>query len=290
VSGAPSTSSSSVLEAKRALFEACEGTFRGSAASASERAAVEEAQVALERLSDRDARRDVSQDEDDGEKSEKTMTNADGRPTTTIATALDLRLLSGKWRLAYTNAYDVLSVLRLARDSFGVLEVGDIYQSFDAFGKIENEIRFGVAFLTKRAALDTDGGVALKVGARYDVASSSGASIPGNDRSRTPRTLNLRFTEARFCDLRISDEFETLLAPALLPRTRLNHEALLTLRALDARFNLDAAAAFGGDGGDSGGAPVGSYRITYVDEDTLIGRANGAGGTFIFRRHGRAAF
>ena len=44
---------------------------------------------------------------------------------------LDLEKLSGKWRMVYTTAGDVLSVLRLGRDT-GAVEVGDIYQSFDA--------------------------------------------------------------------------------------------------------------------------------------------------------------
>ena len=111
--------SSSVTAAKRALNDAVEGTYRGAGASASERAAVEEAQVALETL-------DAAEGED-----------------------IDLDLLAGKWRLSYTTAADVLSVLRIQRDlgPLSPVEVGDIYQSFSADGRIENEIRLSVPFL-----------------------------------------------------------------------------------------------------------------------------------------------
>ena len=135
-----SSSSPGLREAKRALLEACEGTFRGSAASASERAAVEEAQVALEGF-----------------------TYSSGADPD-----LDLEALAGRWRLRWTNANDVLSVLRLARDSLGAVQVGDIFQTFDARGSLTNEIRLGLAFLTQSAARDTEGGLALKVGARYE--------------------------------------------------------------------------------------------------------------------------
>ena len=34
----------------------------------------------------------------------------------------------------------------------------------------------------------------------------------------------------------------------------------------------------------SGGAAVGAYLLSYLDDTTLIGRASGSGGTFIFER------
>jgi len=265
-----SSASPGVREAKRALFEACEGTFRGSAASASERAAVEEAQVALEGFT----------------------------YASNLDPGLDLDALAGKWRLRWTNANDVLSVLRLARDSFGVLQVGDIFQTFDARGSLTNEIRLGFLFLTQSAARDTEGGLALRVAARYD-AMNDGSAVPARVEKTgatgaasepdgaSRRTLALTFEEARFSELRISDMLETALAPALLPRGGLNHRALLAAREAELKVQLGGAVAIGAPAGDSrgaSGAPVGAYHITYLDEDTLIGRANGAGGTFIFER------
>jgi hypothetical protein len=264
-----SSSSPGLREAKRALLEACEGTFRGSAASASERAAVEEAQVALEGFTYK--------------------SNADPD--------LDLEALAGRWRLRWTNANDVLSVLRLARDSLGAVQVGDIFQTFDARGSLTNEIRLGLAFLTQSAARDTEGGLALKVGARYervDAGASKGATTKNDDAKKKPsppsrRTLALVFEEAKVTELRISDELELVFAPALLPRGAVNHRLLLALREAEARFDLSSAVAIGATPSSSvtkkkTGAPVGAYHVTYLDEDTLIGRANGAGGTFIFDR------
>ena len=226
-----SSSSPGLREAKRALLEACEGTFRGSAASASERAAVEEAQVALEGF-----------------------TYSSGADPD-----LDLEALAGRWRLRWTNANDVLSVLRLARDSLGAVQVGDIFQTFDARGSLTNEIRLGLAFLTQSAARDTEGGLALKVGARYErvdgrhrdrrVATTDENDDDDANKKKKPspsrRTLALVFEEARVTELRISDELELFLAPALLPRGAANHRALLALREAELLFDLSRAVAIG---------------------------------------------
>ena len=83
---APSQSSSSsaaekLTEAKRALLEALDGTYRGCVATAAERAAVEEAQVMLESFNSTGERGAGGERLDD----------------------LDLELLAGKWRLVYTT-------------------------------------------------------------------------------------------------------------------------------------------------------------------------------------------
>jgi len=110
----PASSSASDVElAKRALLRAVDGTCRGCVASPAELAEAARAQATLENLAGGD---------------------------------LDLEKLSGKWRMVYTTAGDVLSVLRLGRDT-GAVEVGDIYQSFDARGNIQNEIRLSVPLL-----------------------------------------------------------------------------------------------------------------------------------------------
>ena len=83
-----------------------------------------------------------------------------------------------------------MSVLRLQRDT-GLLEVGDIYQSFTADGKIENEIRLSVPFLLAPATQGTDGGVSLKVDADYTRVGA--------------RTLNLVFQEAKVSEAGGSD-------------------------------------------------------------------------------------
>ena len=120
----------------------------------------------------------------------------------------------------------MLSVLRLQRDT-GLLEVGDIFQSFTADGKIENEIRLSVPFLLAPATQGTDGGVALKVDADYTRVGA--------------RTLSLVFQEAKVSEVRVSDAVETLIAPALLPRGSLNHQVLLAIRELELKFPLRGA-------------------------------------------------
>ena len=273
-----SSSSPGLREAKRALLEACEGTFRGSAASASERAAVEEAQVALEGF-----------------------TYSSGADPD-----LDLEALAGRWRLRWTNANDVLSVLRLARASLGAVQVGDIFQTFDARGSLTNEIRLGLAFLTQSAARDTEGGLALKVGARYE-------RVDGRHRDRRVATTDENDDDD-------ANKKKKTIAVATHARARLrggsghgaSHlgraRALPRARAFAARRGEPPRVAGAAGSGavvrsvprrrhrrvvvvvdrverkKKTGAPVGAYHVTYLDEDTLIGRANGGGGTFIFDR------
>ena len=125
------------------------------------------------------------------------------------------------------------------------------------------------------------------------------------------RTLALTFQEAKVSEVRISDLAEAVIAPALLPRTPLSHQILLAIKELELKFPLrGAVTALGGPGSDSssksdssngdssnegstsgpvkeprsGGAAVGAYLLSYLDDTTLIGRASGSGGTFIFER------
>ena len=122
------------------------------------------------------------------------------------------------------------------------------------------------------------------------------------------RTLALTFQEAKVSEVRISDLAEAVIAPALLPRT--SHQILLAIKELELKFPLrgavtamgmpgsDSSSSSNDAGGDSsnegstsmvkqprsGGAAVGAYLLSYLDETTLIGRASGSGGTFIFER------
>jgi hypothetical protein len=274
-SSSSSPSSAAIAEAKRDLFRALDGTCRGAAATSGERRAVDDAQVALESLSGQSAR------------------------------DLDLDALAGRWRLAYTTAGDVLSVLRLARD-VGVIEVGDIFQTFTADGRLQNEIRLSLPGILAPAVRGEPGGLALKVEARYErrdeqsdaAVLSRETTDASSSRRRPSRSLRLTFEEAALSDLRVSDAVEALIAPALLPRGGLNHRILLALRELEVRFPLRGALEemLGGGGGGGGageagvadaprpGAAVGTYRLSYLDEDVLVGRANELGGVFIFTR------
>ena len=95
------------------------------------------------------------------------------------------------------------------------------------------------------------------------------------------RRRALTFQEVRVSEVSISPLAETLLAPAILPRSSLNHQILMAIKELELKFPLRGALTSMG-GGDEGAA-VGSYHLTYCDEDVLVGRA-AAGGVYIFTR------
>jgi hypothetical protein len=226
-------------EAKARLLDACAGTYRGALASREDREAIAAAQGALERLSE---------------------------------DALDFDALDGKWRLAYTNASDVVGLL-VASQRLGVPEVGDIFQSFGcADGSntgITNEIRLSVPFLLNSAKKGEPGGVGLRVQASFKKVDK--------------RRIALTFQEAQVSEISISPLAETLLAPAILPRGSINHQILMFIKELELKFPLRGALTSIGGGGEDGGAAVGSYNLTYCDDEVLVGRA-AAGGVYIFTR------
>ena len=181
-------------------------------------------------------------------------------------------VLSGRWRLVYTTASDVLVLLEAERASFGLLQIGDIYQSFDAYGSVENLI-----YASATPFLVPDAGVALRVRARYAVAGS--------------RSIRLAFEDVSLGDVRISDTLETLLAPALLPRTPPQMWLLQALRELNITLplpgsgrSIDASPEDAADGLLGTLANGGAYLLGYCDADTLVGRALTGGGLFLFRR------
>jgi hypothetical protein len=137
------------------------------------------------------------------------------------------------------------------------------------------------------------------------------------------RTLKDDCTRARQVGgLRISDGLEALLAPAMLPRTSLQHQLMLAIKDFKLRFpfasvgqvggqllhptthivwehafiqpnnraharththvRLQVASGMGGDNSPIAGG--GNYQLTYLDDNTLIGRATALGGSFIFSR------
>lgn len=224
--------------ARARLREACAGTYRGALATRDDAAEIMAAAGALERL--------------------------------TTSETIEWDALDGKWRLAYTNAADVLGLL-MASQRLGVPEVGDIFQSFGCANGtntgITNEIRLSVPFLLSEAKVGAPGGVGLRVQASF------------KDVGR--RRIALTFQEAQVSEISISPFAETLLAPAILPRSSLNHQVLMFIKELELKFPLRGALT--SMGGGEAGAAVGTYHLTFCDEDMLIGRA-AAGGIYIFTR------
>ncbi len=112
----------------------------------------------------------------------------------------------------------------------------------------------------------------VEVRAKYDI--------------RSPQRIRLMFQEAGVRNLSITDELESLLAPAILPRSWLNHQVLLALREAEVFVPLRARLpALFQSASTSLERNFGSdYLLTYLDDDTLIGSQTGSGGTFIFVR------
>eukprot|EP00240_Pyramimonas_obovata_P012638 CAMPEP_0118947880 /NCGR_PEP_ID=MMETSP1169-20130426/46820_1 /TAXON_ID=36882 /ORGANISM="Pyramimonas obovata, Strain CCMP722" /LENGTH=257 /DNA_ID=CAMNT_0006894185 /DNA_START=183 /DNA_END=956 /DNA_ORIENTATION=+ len=224
-----------VQDAKDALKEAIDSTNRGVKGGTMGRARVAECQVALEKYG--------------------------------VLEDLDTSMLAGTWRLLYTSAPDVVSVLQL--EQTGLFQIGEIYQAFTAEGGVENVIKFSVPYLLQPLGPGGAAGLTLRVEASYEI--------------RGPRTIGLAFLEGKVGELRISDFLEQLLAPALLPRTFVQMQILQLLRDLELKFPLRGNLP----GGMSAPPVMGgglAYQLTYLDDTTLVGRAAGSGGTFIFER------
>ncbi|EFJ45050.1 hypothetical protein VOLCADRAFT_121241, partial [Volvox carteri f. nagariensis] len=185
---------------------------------------------------------------------------------------LEYSKLPGKWKLIYTTASDVLPILEAEYwlspgplSGFGIprpLEVGNIYQRFTSpdEGVVENIINFKTPVTS----------LTFTVGARYDV--------------RSGKRIALVFENARLGELKISEAAEALIAPALLPRGSLQHMILLALNEFQLKFQFRTAAQLASQAVTQRDNIAAGYLLSYLDEDMLIGRAIGLGGTFVFVR------
>lgn len=104
---------------------------------------------------------------------------------------------------------------------------------------------------------------------------------------RSGHRICLAFNAANVGQLRISQGLEALIAPAILPRTPLQHALLMALRDFNIRVPFRSAAQVAAGVNNRQGSPQsagGSYQLTYLDQDMLIGRASALGGSFVFTR------
>lgn len=257
------------------LLTLCASTNRGADAGPTRRGEVEEACVELERLA---AAKD------------------------TVGEYLP-DVLDGLWRLKYTTAADVTSILDLKTNQ--VARVGGIFQKFsrddDGTLVIENITEFGPrevppfevetplgtipipTFWDPNILLsEVDDAVTFTVRATYDVASG--------------RRIRLKFQEARVSDVSISSLAEAVVAPALLPRGQLQMEILQSIRDLDISVPLSTSTSGTSAGGDRSfwsplpsnnaeSSPGASYVITPVcGGSAFVGRAVGTSGRFVFTK------
>ncbi|KAL6905184.1 hypothetical protein ACP4OV_002785 [Aristida adscensionis] len=175
---------------------------------------------------------------------------------------LDLTALDGTWRLCYTSASDVL-VLFDAAERLPLLEVGQIYQKFECKdridgGTVRNVVRWSIENL-----LEEQEGAALMVSAKFVVL--------------TKRNIFLQFEEVAVENIKISEQLQALIAPAILPRSFLSLQILQFLKSFRAQVPLSGPES-------ARRSPGGLYYLSYLDRDMLLGRSVGGGGVFIFTR------
>ncbi|XP_004303812.1 PREDICTED: probable plastid-lipid-associated protein 10, chloroplastic [Fragaria vesca subsp. vesca] len=175
---------------------------------------------------------------------------------------LDLVKLDGTWRLQYTSASDVLILLEAAeRVSF--FQVGQIFQKFECRdqsngGIIRNVVRWSVPPL-----LEEEDGATLLVSAKFSIVSR--------------RNIYLQFEEISVQNIKIGEQLQAFIAPALLPRSFLSLQILQFLRTFKAQIPVN-------DPGTGRQSVGGLYYLSYLDGNMLLGRAVGGGGVFVFTK------
>lgn len=174
---------------------------------------------------------------------------------------IDLVKLDGTWRLQYTSASDVLILLEAA-ERLPFFQVGQIFQKFECKdqtngGVIRNVVRWSIPPL-----LEEQEGATLLVSAKFSVVSV--------------RNIYLQFKEINVQDIKISEELQALIAPAILPRSFLSLQILQYLRTFKAQIPVRDPGSRQSVGG--------LYYLSYLDANMLLGRAVGGGGVFVFTK------
>ncbi|KAL5719321.1 putative plastid-lipid-associated protein 10 [Ranunculus cassubicifolius] len=174
--------------------------------------------------------------------------------------SIDLNKLDGTWRLQYTSANDVIVLFQSAKQ-FPFFQVGQIFQKFECRdrtdgGVVRNVVRWSIPTL-----LEEEEGATLLVSAKFSVVSK--------------RNIFLQFEEISVKDIKINEDLQALIAPALLPRTFFSLQILQFLQTFKAQVPVTSP------GRQSVG---GLYYLSYLDKNMLIGRAVGGGGVFVFTR------
>ncbi|XP_062026210.1 probable plastid-lipid-associated protein 10, chloroplastic [Rosa rugosa] len=175
---------------------------------------------------------------------------------------LDLVKLDGTWRLQYTSAPDVLILLEAAeRVSF--FQVGQIFQKFECKDQSNGCIIRNVVKWSVPPLLEEEDGATLLVSAKFSVVSV--------------RNIYLQFEEISVQNIKIGEQLQALIAPALLPRSFLSLQILQFLRTFKAQIPVS-------DPGTGRQSVGGLYYLSYLDANMLLGRAVGGGGVFVFTK------
>lgn len=175
---------------------------------------------------------------------------------------LDLVKLDGTWRLQYTSAPDVQVLLEAAaRVSF--FQVGQIFQKFECKDQLDGGIIRNVVRWSVPPLLEEEDGATLLVSAKFSVVSV--------------RNIYLQFEEISVQNIKIGEELQALIAPAILPRSFLSLQILQFLRTFKAQIPVS-------DRGTGRQSVGGLYYLSYLDANMLLGRAVGGGGVFVFTK------
>ncbi|KAH9321757.1 hypothetical protein KI387_016396, partial [Taxus chinensis] len=137
-------------------------------------------------------------------------------------TSINLDQLDGTWLLQYTSASDVLVLLEAARSPF--LQVGQIYQKFECKGCTDRGVVRNIVRWSIPSILEENEGAVLLVTAKFSLL--------------TQRNIFLKFEKVVVGNLMISEQLQSLIAPAILPRTSLSLEILQFLRGFEASIPL----------------------------------------------------
>lgn len=173
-------------------------------------------------------------------------------------------LLEGKWNVVYTTARDVRGIVKGVPEGFPVraLHVGQVY-SRPATGKVLNVIQVELQ-------------VPILKGTRVSILVEADYAITNL------KSIGLRFRAARIGNVELGEGLQNLLTPALLPRGNWNLAAVNFVRNLGLQFNFYNPER--GDKGKQDSKISSSLDITVLDDDMLVGRAQGGGGIYAFKR------
>ncbi|XP_021897251.1 probable plastid-lipid-associated protein 10, chloroplastic [Carica papaya] len=175
---------------------------------------------------------------------------------------IDLVMLDGTWRLQYTSAPDVLVLLESAA-RLPFFQVGQIFQKFECLDRTDGGIVRNVVKWSIPTLLEEQEGATLVVSAKFDLVSV--------------RNIYLQFEEVTVQSIKISEELQALIAPAILPRSYLSLQILQFIRAFKAQVPVTNP--------NPGRRSVGGlYYLSYLDRHMLLGRAVGGGGVFVFTK------
>ncbi|XP_042456453.1 probable plastid-lipid-associated protein 10, chloroplastic isoform X2 [Zingiber officinale] len=140
-----------------------------------------------------------------------------------------LSKLDGTWRLNYTTASDVL-VLFEAATRLPFLQVGQIFQKFECKdrsdgGVVRNVVRWSISPLLEELE-----GATLVVSAKFSLLSK--------------RNIFLQFEEVAVENIRISEELQALIAPAIFPRSYLSLQILQFIRSFRTQVPVSGPDSF----------------------------------------------